>query len=119
MSNPVKSVKNTKELAIFVARLANAVDGALADGHITLADAARVYAPLQAAGAAFDEITEVPAEVADLDPAEAAELSAAIAEELDLEEQNVEEVAEKILGVTLQLAAVLLSMRKARAAETA
>jgi len=109
-------IKETKELAIFVCRLGNAVDASLADGKIGLTDATNLLGPFMAAGPAFAGIDKLPSELSDMDPLEAQELKACIAAELDLRNDGTEVVIEQVAELTLQLAAAILAMKKAKAA---
>lgn len=113
----VKGIQETKELVVFVARLATSVDASLADGKVGVDDAAQLMAPLMAIPAAFAGITEFPAEVADLDPAEAEELKEAIKAELDLRGDAVEVIVEEAIGAAFQLAGVIIQYVRAKKAE--
>lgn len=115
-SKAVAGVKELKELCEFLAMAVSAGQQMAADGSLSVGDAALAVNPLMALPAALSGITEVPAEVADLDPAEAAELTAAIKAKLDLTNDGVEEIAEKILDAALQLAAAALSVVNAKKA---
>lgn len=108
-------IKETKELAVFVARLGNAVDASLADGKIGITDAAHLMGPIMAAGPALAGLNQLGPELADMDPAEAEELKQAIAAELDLKSEALESVVEEVAGAALQLASAILAVKKAKA----
>jgi hypothetical protein len=97
------SIKETKELLLFVAKFGNALDKALLDGKINLMDAGVIFEPLLAAKDAFNEVAAVPKELADLTEDEAIELNEAVAEELDLDSESTEILTEKGLALVLAL----------------
>lgn len=111
------AVKETKELCLLAAKLVNAADKSLADGKISLFDAAHFLSPLKAANAAIQGIKEVPSELKDLSEAEAQELKEAIAGELDLSNDDAEVIVEQVIGVGLQLAAAVQNLRAKKALE--
>jgi hypothetical protein len=108
-------IKETKEAVTFVARMIDAADKSLADGKITIFDAANLFSPLQALPAAIGGLSAVPSEMADLDPGEAEELRALVAAELDLTNDAAEIVAENIIGFALQFLANLEAVRSVKA----
>ncbi len=108
------TVKESKELVVFAAKLVSSCEKAASDG-IQLADSLKLIDPLMAAPAALLGIDKVIPEFSDLDPVEAEELKGAIAEALDLSNDVVEAVAEEVLGVALQLAAAIAAMKAAKA----
>lgn len=101
-------VKELKELCVFLALCVTAEQEVAADGKVDLSDAPKALAPLMALPAALAGVTEVPAEIKDLDVTEAEELRAAIAANLNLENDSAEQVVEMVLGAALQLAAAAL-----------
>jgi len=109
-------VKNVKEMAVFVARSVTAGDRISADGKLSVEDASHVMAPVMAAPEAFKDLGLIPAELKDMDSTEAAEIKTVIAAELDLADDKKELLVEEVLGLTLQMAATVMSYQKARSA---
>jgi hypothetical protein len=96
-------IKETKEALAFVLSLGNALGTTLADGKITLSEAPQFMGALMAAPAAFQGLTEVPAELKDLDDAEKAELMAFVQSEFDIPNDQIEGVIEEGLALALAI----------------
>lgn len=109
-------VKETKDLLVFVTRLANSIDKTLADGKVTVTDTQYLFDPLFAAGAAFNGFAQIPEEIADLDDMEAAELVNVVAQELDLRNDQAEHLSEEGLALAI---AVVQYVNKIRATRNA
>ena len=54
-------IKESKELLIFVARLASGIKGALEDGTIGFTDIEELFGPIMSAKAAFENVELIPA----------------------------------------------------------
>lgn len=108
------AIKETKEMAVLVARLANAADASLVDGKIGLTDAVHVMSPLMTLAPALSGAGSIPKELKDLDPVEAEELKTTVAAELNLKNDGAEQVVEEVIGVSLQLAATFAAVRAAK-----
>jgi hypothetical protein len=104
-------LKETKEVLKFVIELGLAVDKSLVDKKIGLDDAMNFYSAVLAAGDAFDSISLVVKELADLDAAEKAELISYVENELDLISDRTEEVIEKALSIALNIYEVIKLMK--------
>ena len=96
-------VKETKELLVFVSRLANSIDKTLTDGKVTVTDAQYLFDPLFAAGAAFNGFAQIPSEIAELDDKEVAELISVVENELDLRNDQAEQLSEEGLALAIAL----------------
>lgn len=97
------NINETKDVVVLLAKVANASVEALADdGKITVADVFKFGGAATALFPALAGISQVPAELADLDPIEKDELIALVKEELNLEE-NVEQVVEKALTIAAEI----------------
>jgi len=90
-------IKETKEAIAFAFSLAEALKTSLADGKISYMDIGNFISPAMKAGAAFEGINEVPAEMKDLDEAEAKELLDYVKAEFNLEDADLEYKIEKAL----------------------
>lgn len=97
------ALKETKELLSFVFALAKTAEKALEDGKIGLDDASLFFTLLPSFGPAFDNISEIPSELGNLVVEDAHELVKWAADEFDLEDDHVEEVIEKSLGVIVKV----------------
>lgn len=93
------ALKETKELLSLVFALAKTTEKALEDGKLGLDDASLFFGLLPAFGPAFDKISEIPTELGNLLAEDADELVAWVGEEFDLEDDNLEAIIEKSLGV--------------------
>jgi hypothetical protein len=94
-------VKELKEMLGFVLGLGNAFGKSMADGKIGWTDLANFLSPLMKAPAAFQGVTQIPGELADLDPTEKAEVLNYVRTEFDIPQDKVEEAVEdglKLLG---------------------
>lgn len=94
-------IKETKEVLKFGVELGEAVDRALSDDKMDIADLVQLVPAFTAAGAAFENISLVPKELADMDEAESKELLEWAKAELDLSNDNVEAIVEKALETVL------------------
>lgn len=108
------SIKESKELLLFIAKLANAVDKALANGSIDVADVTLVFDPLFAAKSAFDDVTLVPQELFDVDEDEATELVEAVKQELSLRNDVAEELTEEGLAIAIRLVLFINKIRSSK-----
>lgn len=104
-------VTQSKELLVFLARLASGIKGALEDGQIGFSDLDELFAPIMASKAAFEGIDVVPKELADLNDEEAAELVSVIQTELDLGGIKAEEITEEGLALAIKLVAFVNKVR--------
>lgn len=108
------SIKESKELLTFLARLGNSIDKALLDGKVTITDAGLLFEPILAAKSAFDGVLLIPEELADLDTDEATELVATVQAELELNDEFVEDIAEEGLALAIALVSYVNKIRSAR-----
>lgn len=111
------SVKESKELLTFIARLASAVSKALEDGKINVGDIGVVFEPLLSAKAAFEDIGKIPQELLDLDEDEAAELVQTVQDELELSGDIVEELSEEGLAIAFRLVLFINKIRNSKQGE--
>lgn len=88
----MKTVKESKEVIALVIATANAINDARADGKIDYKDTALILPIIPKIGPAIDNIGEVPAELADLDPTEAAELVAQLQSDLNIGSDEVKQL---------------------------
>ena len=107
-------IEETTDMAIFAARLGNAIDNTLADGKVTISDATNLFGVLSASKAAFENSAQIPTEVKDLDADEINTLNYAFANELDLHNDFIEGLAEEGVRLTLQLIAFASRIGKAK-----
>lgn len=63
-----EDIKDTLEILDFGLKLQDAIRQSLSDKRITILDAVHLFAPLTAAGPAFDNIKNVKRELADMTP---------------------------------------------------
>jgi hypothetical protein len=111
----MKGIQEFKELCVFLAVGVTAQQKAGADGSYSGGDALYAIPALQALVPALGGVTEIPGEVADMDPAEAAEVAEAIKGALDLTSDGVEAIVEQIMEIGLQLASAALAYKSAKA----
>ena len=110
------NINETKDVVIFLSKVANASVAALQDdGKITIADAFKFAGAATSLFPALSGISQVPAELADLDPIEKEELIALVKEELELED-NVEQVVEKALQIAGQIKELIDLVKQLKAA---
>lgn len=95
--------QETKEVLDFVVQLAHSIESARADGSIGFSDVTDLVDVLMKVGAAFDGISEVPAEVKDLTEEEAAELNQHVKDTLDLQDDRAESITELSLDIGLKV----------------
>jgi len=99
----VTGIKELKELLKFVIEFGEAIELALADKKFEISELALLMGPLMQVGPAFEGLDLLGGEIKDLSEAEAAELKAYVAEELDLQNDKIEEVVEKALGLGVMI----------------
>jgi hypothetical protein len=89
-----RGVKELSEAVVFAIGLGEAVDAALADKKLDLADLGLLVGPFTKAPAAIEGLDQVGAEIKDLDAAEMEEMKALVKSELDLSDDKLEEKIE-------------------------
>jgi hypothetical protein len=103
-----EGIKETKDLVIAIASIgaatAKSLDG---DGKISLTDAANYFPALMKLPAAVAGISEVPAELADLEPSELEELQQTLVDEFDVPQESVKELVEDSLKAVAALYGVI------------
>ena len=104
-----------KEACKFVMDLGLAVDKADADGKIDMNDAGHLIAALGSAVPAFQGISEVPAEIADMDQAELQELYDYFEAELQLGHDKTKQHVMMALSAVKSLAELYLMIKAAKA----
>lgn len=109
-------MKETKDLLKFVFGLAMAADKAASDGKFSLEDIGLFMAPMVDAPAAFTGLKNLGTEFKNLSPEQAAELNVWVKQNFDIAEDKVEAAIETGLQIALQIAALVLSFKKAEAA---
>lgn len=105
-------VKELKELIGLILSLLKVGKGALADGKLSLVDLAGLLVVLPNVQAALEGITEVPAELKDLDQDEAAELASYVMVELAVDDAKAKEVVEAALKALVAIYAVVKAIAK-------
>jgi hypothetical protein len=109
-------ISDLKDVALAGAAFGNAIYSALADdGKINLADAGKFFTPVMKLPAAISGISNVAAEIDDLQESEIEELKKLIADELDVKE-NVEEIVTSSIALIWQVKELV---EKIQAAKTA
>lgn len=108
----MSSIKETKEVMVFGISMAMAVDNITQDGF-QWTDILSMVPPLTKLPAAISGIDQVPAEIDDLDEAERAEL-VQIINELDFDSDKSEAIAEQALRAGIELANLILIIRKSK-----
>lgn len=97
------NINETKDVVVFLTKVANAsVEALQDDGKITISDVFKFGGAATALFPALSGISQVPKELADLDPIEKDELILLVKEELELE-ADVEAVVEKALQIAGQI----------------
>lgn len=96
-------IQESKELIAFTLKLGNGLGASLEDGKLSFTDAPKFMDAMMAAPAAFQGISEVPAEMKDLDEAEKAELIAYAKTEFDIPQDKVEELVEEGLSLAIAI----------------
>ena len=97
------NINETKDVVVFLTKVANAsVEALKDDGKITIADVFKFGGAATALFPALSGITQVPKELADLDPVEKDELILLVQMELELE-ADVEAVVEKALRIAAEI----------------
>ena len=94
-------MKETKEIAIFICKLVNAIMASLKDGKINILDATNFIAPLMALGEALGGIGSVIPEINAMTEEQKKELMGYVAEELELDETKIEPLVMAILDLAL------------------
>ena len=95
-------IQETKEVVVFLAKLASAADAATRNG-LGFDDIGLFITPLMDAPKALEGLDQAKMELADMDDAEVAELNKAVAEALDLADDKVEALVEKGLTCATML----------------
>ena len=98
-----KGIEQTKDLVLEAVALGNAIGGALEDKKIGFADIGAFIDPLTKLPAALAGISEVPAELADLDEDEKQELLEAVKDQFDLDDDKAEIAIEEGLALAAAL----------------
>lgn len=96
-------ISETKEVVKFGIELGEAFDKGLSDGKFSIEDLSYFFSTFMSAGAAFEGISKVPAEIKDLSSEEMEDLKAFVELEFDIENDKLEELIEKALGVALKI----------------
>jgi len=102
--------KETKEMIQFVISLVRAIEKSIKDG-VSVMDTLNFIAPALSATAAFENMTEIPTELANLDEAEMQELYAVVAANLD-QADKTEEVIKRSLEIGLKLFELYMFVKK-------
>lgn len=108
--------QETEDLLVFVAKLGNAIDGALEDGTINLLDLDELFGPAASAKAAFEGASLIPKELGDLDSQEATLLVETFADELNVSSEVAQELSVEGLAVATSLVAYVNKLRNLRRA---
>lgn len=106
----MKGIKELKEAVVFIGLLATAIDKSTKDG-LSYDDAPTFLPVMMQAPQAFAGVDEIPAEFKDLDDAERKEIVVAIKDNLDLEDDVAENVAEQAFATVLDIVAVVQRVR--------
>lgn len=104
-----KELKDVLALALAMVKVGR---GALADGKVGLEDLAGLLQVLPKVQGAIEGLTEVPAELKDLDGAEAAELAAFVMAELSVDDAKAKEVVEASLKAAVAVYGVVKAIAK-------
>lgn len=104
-------IQELKEMLKFMIDLSMAVDKADADGKFDLADVAFLIGALGSATPAFQGISQVPAEIADMDQAELQELYDYIEAEMHLGHEKTKEHVLKGLAAVKTLVELYLTIK--------
>jgi len=96
-------IKETKEALKFVIELGNGLGKSIEDGKFSLGDAVNFLPAAKAFPAAFSGIGKVSAEFLDLDEEERLDLVTFVKDELDIEQDKAEEIAEQAFSLMLNL----------------
>jgi len=112
-----KGIKETEELALELVAFANASVEAMADGKLSLSDLPKFVGPLTGLPGALSGITEVPAEMADLDSAEFKELASKISEKLNVAHgEHAAAITEASVDVGVALLKLVSAIKASKAA---
>ena len=103
--------KELKELLSFMCSLANAIGEASDDGKISRGEVIGMLPLLYNVPSAFDGITEIPSEVADLSQEDIEELAQMVKDELDLPQDKIESAIEDGIDLCLKLYALAQKLR--------
>lgn len=107
-----EGIKELKELLKFTIDFGEAIELAMADKKFEIAELSLLIAPLMQVGPAFEGMDKLGGEIKDLDEVEMAELKAYVAEELDLQNDNIEMIIEKALGLAVTLYSFIQLFKK-------
>lgn len=105
-------LKETSELVLWIAHLANTMGEVLEDGKISLLELPKFYAPIMGMPAAIQGMKELPAELKDVSKEELALLIEEVKKTLDLPQERVEMIVEKALELGLVLFTIIKSFKK-------
>ena len=109
----IKSVKELKELLVFLAAIGNAVDASTKDG-LGWEDVGAFVPAFMLAQEAFVGLAEIPLEAKDLSVDEMKEIEAAIASQLSLEDKKLEGVIEKAFSMMASLYGLVMEIKALR-----
>lgn len=112
-------LKATKEVVDLVVTAINIGEAALKDGKIGLDDLFLLMQLAPVVGPAFQDIKQVPGELADLDESEATDLVAYVTGKLAIDDVNARAVAEESLKLAVQAFKTYKAIVAAKAAKTA
>ena len=108
----MKGIKETSELLRFGLNLATGCVKSLADGKITFTDSIHFKDAILNVTDAFDGISEVPAELKDMDAAEAEELKRIAIEEFAIDSEKVEEIVKGAIAIAIDLIKLVTGIKK-------
>jgi hypothetical protein len=98
----IYGIEETKDAVIFLTSLANAITESLADGGITLSDYPKFIKPVTKLFPAISGINQVPRELEDLKEDEKAELVELVKNELNVN-ANVEEIVAQAIDIAFEI----------------
>lgn len=96
-------VKETKEVLKLLIELGEGLEKAFADKKFEISEIALLITPLMFSTAALEGIALMPKEIKDMDAAEFAEIKEYIEVELDLENDKIELIIEKAIGLAMNV----------------
>lgn len=110
-----QDIDKTKKALVVLINVAEGVDGALADGQLSLSEGISiVVGNIPGAAEVWSNRAELVEELKDLDSAEVAELEAFVAQELDLNNDATELVVEKAVSWVVSTAELGLAIKAAK-----
>lgn len=105
-------IKNTLEAIELAATLAKTIDAARADGKVDLNDLGLLMGIMPKLGPALDDITQIPAEIRDLDADELNLIREKIIETVGaVSSERVERIANSSLGLAIALHDLITAIR--------